>query len=231
SNSDAVCESGTCDFECKPNFKVCGSACIPSTGCCMSNECAPPPATTCANATTVRTYATSGSCSSDSCSYAPTDTACDSPPAPSCVDSSTLRTFSAIGSCNAGVCSYTESTDTYCPGGCSDGACQRDVWIPTTVSGAPGRRSVHTAVWAGDLSTPKMIVWGGNGGGGGLYDPKADSWESMSTSGAPPDLWNAASVWTGSQMVVFGGGSNAGTSNAGGRFTPGSGGGTWQSMS
>lgn len=40
---NAVCTaSSACDFVCSPNYKKCGSGCIPSTGCCMNSDCAQP---------------------------------------------------------------------------------------------------------------------------------------------------------------------------------------------
>jgi hypothetical protein len=67
-----------------------------------------------------------------------------------------------------------------------------------------------------------MIVWGGFGAGpafvntGGQYDP-ADSWLATNTVNAPTAREEHTAIWTGSRMVVWGGGSNT---NTGGRYDP-----------
>jgi hypothetical protein len=56
-----------------------------------------------------------------------------------------------------------------------------------------------------------MIVWGGVGtnvttlDNGGLYDPAANSWTVMTTTGAPAGRRDHTAVWTGSEMIVWGG--------------------------
>ena len=61
-----------------------------------------------------------------------------------------------------------------------------------------------------------MIVWGGqNYGGvlntGGRYNPGTDSWTATSTTGAPAARWYHTAVWTGSQMILWGGINGSGT--------------------
>jgi hypothetical protein len=51
-----------------------------------------------------------------------------------------------------------------------------DTWRKVSEIGAPTPRYWHTAVWAGDASSGKMIVWGGLGASGaeatgGVYRP------------------------------------------------------------
>ncbi len=58
-------------------------------------------------------------------------------------------------------------------------------------------------------------MWGGrNGrsyfGDGALYDPATDAWTALPTAGAPSARSGHAAVWTGSEMLVFGGGDSAG---------------------
>jgi hypothetical protein len=81
-------------------------------------------------------------------------------------------------------------------------------WRTMSSTGEPERRSEHTAVWTGT----KMIVWGGVSAAsgapvnsGGIYDPATDSWTATSTTGAPSPRVHHAVVWTGSEMVVWGG--------------------------
>ena len=56
-----------------------------------------------------------------------------------------------------------------------------------------------------------MVVWGGRGSSGayatgGIYDPGTNSWTLMSTTGAPRAAEGATGVWTGSRVLVWGGG-------------------------
>jgi hypothetical protein len=102
-----------------------------------------------------------------------------------------------------------------------------DFWIPTSTSGAPEGRTYHTAVWTGE----EMIVWGGLGElsaaavkSGGRYDPATDSWTSTSTVGAPSERFDHSDVWTGSELIVWGGAPDfpwsAPPTATGGRYSP-----------
>jgi hypothetical protein len=65
-----------------------------------------------------------------------------------------------------------------------------------------------------------MIAWGGYNAGdvgsGGRYDPATDSWTQTNLTGAPTPRGGHAAVWTGSRMVVWGGGFE----NSGGIYDP-----------
>src|SRR5207247_6227869 len=82
-----------------------------------------------------------------------------------------------------------------------------------------------TAVWTGS----EMIVWGGMNSDpfpspfntGGSYDPSTDSWTATTTTGAPAGLTLSAAVWTGSQMIVWGGFGASLPSNTGGKYCAG----------
>ena len=56
-----------------------------------------------------------------------------------------------------------------------------------------------------------MIVWGGvdetfnDTNTGGRYDPIEDSWTATSTTNAPLPRDSHTAVWTGSEMIVWGG--------------------------
>lgn len=50
-----------------------------------------------------------------------------------------------------------------------------------------------------------MIVWGGDFNNGGRYNPVADSWTAVRTNGAPSARSSHTAVWTGSEMIVWGG--------------------------
>jgi len=86
--------------------------------------------------------------------------------------------------------------------------CIEDTWTPTNLTGAPDGRVSHTAVWTGS----EMIVWGGDDENsleintGGRYNPSTDSWTAAtSTTNAPEARVYNTAVWTGSEMIVWGG--------------------------
>ena len=95
-------------------------------------------------------------------------------------------------------------------------------------AGVPQAREFHTAVWTG----AEMIVWGGrdiNDPGtellGGRYDPATDTWSAVSTTGAPSQRYEHTAVWTGTEMIVWGGhvlDPQGSVTNSGGRYDPAS---------
>jgi N-acetylneuraminic acid mutarotase len=107
--------------------------------------------------------------------------------------------------------------------------CTDDTWTATTVLNAPDVRADHTdhiAVWTGT----EMIVWGGYNfnnnqlntlNTGGRYDPAIDSWMATSTTSAPIGRSLHIAVWTGNEMIVWGGYNYpVGDLNDGGRYNP-----------
>jgi N-acetylneuraminic acid mutarotase len=85
-------------------------------------------------------------------------------------------------------------------------------WHPTGLTNAPQPgRKLHSAIWTGT----EMIVWGGLGlrsgffeplASGARYRPTTDSWVPMSeTAPAPAARYAHVAVWTGSEMIVWGG--------------------------
>jgi N-acetylneuraminic acid mutarotase len=102
--------------------------------------------------------------------------------------------------------------------------CTEDTWTATSLTNAPSSRAGHTAVWTGS----EMIVWGGGAGGGptyfntgGRYNPSTDSWTATSTTNAPDARAGHTALWTGSEMIVWGGLNDSGDLNTGGRYNPG----------
>lgn len=100
-----------------------------------------------------------------------------------------------------------------------------DTWTPTTTVGAPTGRDRHGAIWTG----AEMVVWGGydagvsNGGLpriGGRYNPLTDSWRATTNTGAPSGRAEFVSVWTGSRMLVWGGGFGLSNATNHGRYDP-----------
>ncbi len=101
-----------------------------------------------------------------------------------------------------------------------------DSWTPTNMTNAPIARIHHAAVWTGS----EMIVWAGYGCGGncnlysgGRYNPSNDSWTPTSTLNVPSARWDHTAVWTGSEMIVWGGTDaipNHTFLHTGGRYNP-----------
>ncbi len=94
-------------------------------------------------------------------------------------------------------------------------------WSPITLTGAPGARFRHAAVWTGD----RMLVWGGEPNlsgpfldSGGTYRPADNSWTPTSTATAPAPRSGHSAMWTGSEMIVWGGSDGAPLGD-GGRYT------------
>jgi N-acetylneuraminic acid mutarotase len=100
-----------------------------------------------------------------------------------------------------------------------------DSWHPFSNANVPSWRSGHNLVWTGT----ELIVWGGWGGSfvdnvfntGGRYNPQTDTWTATSLTNAPTPRTEASAVWTGSEMIVWGGGDAGFTRlNTGGRYNP-----------
>jgi len=99
-------------------------------------------------------------------------------------------------------------------------------WTPMAVpTGVVSARSDHTAVWTGT----EMIVWGGAANlsspfytnTGGRYAPSSDTWTATSTGPdvATPRTFHRA-VWTGAEMIVWGGYDGSAPLASGGRYSP-----------
>jgi N-acetylneuraminic acid mutarotase len=110
------------------------------------------------------------------------------------------------------------------PAAQSDASCpSREAWDNGLLDDVPGGRSGHTAVWTGSV----MLVWG-PATSGFRYDPAADTWSAISTTGAPITDRGPSAVWTGREMLVWGGFHNTGAPhhqgetylNTGGRYDP-----------
>jgi len=105
-------------------------------------------------------------------------------------------------------------------------SCTDDTWSPPTFVDVPSGRNFHTAIWTGS----EMIVWGGYNGSsylntGGRYSPATDTWAPGGTSltNAPSARFLPKAIWTGTEMVVWGGaiGSSFGSFlGTGGRYSP-----------
>ncbi len=85
----------------------------------------------------------------------------------------------------------------------------KDQWRRVSETNAPSGRWGHAAVWTGR----EMIVWGGRSNfaasdsknDGALYNPETDTWRRMSAVDAPTARSQMAAVWTGEELIVWGG--------------------------
>jgi len=85
-----------------------------------------------------------------------------------------------------------------------------NTWAETALPTLMGRLDV-----AAIATSDAMVVFGGRSddddpartvfADGGRYDPVADSWILLPTAGAPSARYSPSGVWTGSEMIVFGG--------------------------
>ncbi|MFO0610349.1 MAG: hypothetical protein U0324_44730 [Polyangiales bacterium] len=105
-----------------------------------------------------------------------------------------------------------------------------DRWRPVDRAGAPTPRSDTAGVWTG----AEVLFWGGAGVdqpgpfptpvpamGGGRYRPDVDRWMPLDDLGAPSPRFDHGAVWTGEELVVWGGAGALGTLVSGARFAPG----------
>jgi N-acetylneuraminic acid mutarotase len=102
---------------------------------------------------------------------------------------------------------------------------RNNTWEPVSQEGAPSGRWFHAAVWTGQ----EMIIWGGRANffsfdhreDGARYNPRTGQWRPMSTENAPTPRSQLAYVWTGREMIVWGGMADGATELAdGGRYDP-----------
>ncbi len=102
-----------------------------------------------------------------------------------------------------------------------------DRWLPMSSVGAPSARIAATAVWTGT----ELLIWGGRVedmqappralSDGAAYNPAADTWRPLASTGAPAGRSSHAAVWTGREMLVWGGWASGGTPlGDGARYDP-----------
>ncbi len=84
------------------------------------------------------------------------------------------------------------------------------IWRRLSTTGAPVPTHFPSVVWTGR----EMLVFGGLADSadprsalstGSRYDPKTDTWKPIATHGAPSARHRHWAVWTGRQMIVWGG--------------------------
>jgi hypothetical protein len=114
------------------------------------------------------------------------------------------------------------ATDVVSTGGIYDPA--TNSWTAISANATAGDRATHTAVWTGSA----MVIFGGYGddlftpvAGGAVFNPATSTWTALPSTNQPAARTHATAVWTGSQMIVFGGqGAGFAKLNSGGAFDP-----------
>ncbi len=89
-----------------------------------------------------------------------------------------------------------------------------DRWRPVSGAGVPLAREYFPLVWTGRA----VLAWGGYGSeklgwgedasvldGGGFWDPSGGTWQTMAWPARPTRRGGHTAVWTGDEMIVFGG--------------------------
>jgi len=99
-------------------------------------------------------------------------------------------------------------------------------WSTINLTGAPSPRTEHTAVW----TESAMMVWGGCGGDacvtllgdGGVWTPGAagGAWKAITDTAVITPRLRHTAVWTGKEMIVWGGKVKSGITATGARFAP-----------
>jgi N-acetylneuraminic acid mutarotase len=95
-------------------------------------------------------------------------------------------------------------------------------WVLARVG--PDSRAKHTAIWTGK----EMVVWGGNGEKSGVkvlnsgfrYNPVEDAWKAANLQGAPAGRELHSSVWSGKNMIIWGGWDGSAFLDRGGVYDP-----------
>lgn len=100
-------------------------------------------------------------------------------------------------------------------------------WSAITATNAPAVRGSATVVWTGT----EFIVWGGTYfnsstmvttyyNDGGRYNPLTGNWASISTTNAPSARAYHSAIWTGTEMIVWGGYGGGGSLGDGAAYNP-----------
>ena len=98
-----------------------------------------------------------------------------------------------------------------------------ETWLALSEIRAPAARYMHKAVWTDTV----MVVWGGFNfsdqevlNSGGLYDSGNNTWSPTQSDGTPGSRSKHTMVWTGSEVIVWGGSGYDGAYDDGGRYNP-----------
>lgn len=105
-------------------------------------------------------------------------------------------------------------------------------WTAMSMTNAPSARTDQSMIWTGS----KMVVWGGydpnlgtNVQDGGRYDPATNTWQTITTSGAPTARRYHSAAWVNSKMIIWGGSDSGGEVDTGKMYDPATD--TWSAFS
>lgn len=101
-----------------------------------------------------------------------------------------------------------------------------DSWRSISTVNAPEPRIFHTAIWTG----AEMLIWGGIDyndpepdvifDNGARYNPVLDAWFPMSAINTPSARYHHSAVWTGNEMIIWGGRDDASYVDSGSKYDP-----------
>lgn len=111
-----------------------------------------------------------------------------------------------------------------------------NTWTTMSTVNAPTARSGFSSVV--NTTNNTLMIWGGiftnHTNTGAIFDPTTNTWTTMSTTNAPDGRAGHVAVWTGTEMIINGGGKydayyNIINLNSGGKYNPSTN--TWSSIS
>ncbi|MGB3005713.1 MAG: hypothetical protein WBC06_04335 [Chitinophagaceae bacterium] len=98
-----------------------------------------------------------------------------------------------------------------------------DIWTNISSTGAPSARVLETVLWTGT----EMIVWGGRDlantnfyNDGAKYNPVTDIWTPITSSNAPSIRCDHTAIWTGTEMIIWGGNNSTDQLQTGAKYNP-----------
>src|SRR5690348_1058656 len=87
-----------------------------------------------------------------------------------------------------------------------------DSWTAISLTNAPTARNAQSAIFTRIDGTDHMIVWGGQDSSmvpfantGGLWKRSTNQWTATTTMNAPSGREGQPAIWTGHEMIIFGG--------------------------
>jgi hypothetical protein len=102
-----------------------------------------------------------------------------------------------------------------------------DSWSPISIVDVPTARAAHSAVFTRIDGTDQMIVWGGQdspmtpfANTGARWKRSTNTWAATTTTNAPSGREGQPAVWTGHEMLLWGGDDGLNFLNTGGRYDP-----------
>ena len=101
-----------------------------------------------------------------------------------------------------------------------------NTWTPLPAGDGPTARTQHAAIWNGQ----DMVIWGGTTSAaagnteytntGSRYNTASNTWSPLTTQNAPSARSSPAAVWSGTEMIIWGG-TNGAALDTGGRYRTG----------